>query len=41
MLPRVLHYYSGEQLATNYDFDNSIEFLDLSKEVSYDVYSGY
>ena len=38
---RSINYYSGGQLATNYDFDNSIEFLDLSKEVSYDVHSGY
>ena len=35
------NYYSGEQLATNYDFDDSIEFLDLNKEVGYGVHTGY
>ena len=38
---RSVNYYSGEQLATNYDFDNGIEFLDLSGEVGYDVHTGY
>ena len=31
---RSINYYSCEQLATNYDFDNGIEFLDL-REVNY------
>ena len=38
---RSINYYSGEQLATSYDFDNGIEFLDLSGEVGYDVHTGY
>lgn len=38
---RGVNYYSGEQLTTNYDFDKGIEFLDLNKEMSYDVHTGY
>ena len=38
---RSINYYSGEQLATNYDFDNGIEFLDLSREVNYDYTTHY
>lgn len=38
---RSVNYYSDEQLATNYDFDNGIEFLDLNKEVCYDVQRRY
>ena len=38
---RSINYYSSTQLSTNYDFDNSIEFLDLSREVNYDYTTHY
>jgi len=38
---RSVNYYSGEQLATNYDFDDSIEFLDLRRETQHDYTTHY
>lgn len=38
---RSVNYYSGEQLSTNYDFDERLDFINVNREVNYDIHSGY